>query len=141
MTLYNLRTTELGYRITKFTTDLDMESSYEMVSMPDGTFNCGCPAGHRQVCRHRQMIHDLVERVDTPWFYCFKDGDWSDPTGQARAEQEQREANAEGADSQPHGAMVAQGTLKPKVAGSSPAVAANLPEIPPEGYPPIKRRL
>lgn len=90
MTLYNLRTTEVGWRITKFTDDLEVESTYEMHDH-DGIV-CTCPAAQRPTCRHRQMFDLVLERVDTPWFLDFDTRAWVDPTGEARREAETEEA-------------------------------------------------
>lgn len=64
-TLYNLRTSDLGYRITKFT-DGEVESSY-LTSHEE----CTCPAGHRHTCRHREMIGIMLADgiCDTEWFW------------------------------------------------------------------------
>lgn len=81
MSLYNLKTNPaegLPFIITKFTSDLDVESSY-----PTGTSICECPAGHRPFCRHRQMLPNLRQRVDTAWFWDFEGEAWVDPTGEA----------------------------------------------------------
>ncbi len=70
MTLYNLRTNPaegLPFVITKFTSDLDVESSY-----PVGTSACECPAGHLPKCRHRTMLPNLRQRVNSAWFWDFK---------------------------------------------------------------------
>ena len=66
MSLYNLRTADGSYRITKFTNDLDVEASY-LVSPTE----CECPAGHRPSCRHRQMLPKMlaVGADDQPMFY------------------------------------------------------------------------
>lgn len=85
MNLYNLKTTELGFRITKFSMDLDMESSY---TLTDRT--CDCPQGHKPTCRHRRMLPLLKPRVDTAWFLCFETSQWSDPTGQAEQAYDER---------------------------------------------------
>lgn len=66
MTLYNVKRADETYRITKFTDDLDPESSY--LTTRD---SCECPAGHRDTCRHRQMLPSFIhhERINTPWFF------------------------------------------------------------------------
>lgn len=80
MTLYNLRTTETGYRITKFDSDLNISSSYN-VSM----IACECPQGHKPTCRHRKMLPLMLDRVDTAWFWHYDEAVWKDPTGEAKA--------------------------------------------------------
>lgn len=68
MTLYNLKTDGDNYRITKFTSDLDVESSY-LTSLTE----CECPAGHRPTCRHRQMLPHMLsnDMLDAPKFMDF----------------------------------------------------------------------
>jgi hypothetical protein len=56
MTLYNLKSTPSGdYRITKFTTDLEVESSYTLTRT-----ECTCPAGALPTCRHRKMLPAML---------------------------------------------------------------------------------
>lgn len=79
MSLYNLRTTGTAlFQINKFTSDLDLESSYNV-----GASLCECPAGHLPRCRHRTMLPTLLPRVDTAWFWDFEASAWVDPTGEA----------------------------------------------------------
>lgn len=80
MSLYNLRISGPDWIVTKFDDDLNVESSYKILS---GGAVCECPAGHRPTCRHRQMLGQLMERVDTAWFLDFDTRQWVDPTGQA----------------------------------------------------------
>lgn len=55
-TLYNCHHDGDQYRITKFI-DGTPEGSYLT------TFSeCECPAGHRDICRHRQMIPEFINR-------------------------------------------------------------------------------
>lgn len=51
MSLYNMKADGDHWRVTKFSADLEVESSY-LVSAEA----CDCPAGHRHTCRHRQML-------------------------------------------------------------------------------------
>ncbi|MFA6244805.1 MAG: hypothetical protein WC655_27925 [Candidatus Hydrogenedentales bacterium] len=71
MTLYNIRSDGDEYRITKFTNDLDVESSY-LTSHTE----CQCPAGSRPTCRHRQMLPTMLDAglLDTGGFYDFESG-------------------------------------------------------------------
>jgi len=68
MALYNLRSSDGDWRITKFDNDLNPESSY-LVSAEA----CECPAGVRPTCRHRQMLPKLLaaQAEDSPMFYDF----------------------------------------------------------------------
>jgi hypothetical protein len=72
MTLYNLKSALDDYRITKFTPDLDVESSYLIGRLGTGPWECECPAGSRNTCRHREMIPNLLPLVDTEWFWDFE---------------------------------------------------------------------
>lgn len=80
--LYNLRTSDLGYRITKFT-DGEVESSYLTSDQA-----CDCPAGHRTSCRHRQMLPQMLARhlADSDLFWDFDRGFSCDINGNARRE-------------------------------------------------------
>ena len=73
MTLYNAKQTPEGLRITKFTDDLDVESSY--ITSRDV---CECPAGHRDTCRHRQMVPEFEahDRINEPWFLDWDNDKW-----------------------------------------------------------------
>ncbi len=81
--LYSLRTTNKGFIVTKFDDDFNVESYYEM-TQSDGELRCGCPAGARPSCRHRQMFPQLVDRPDSGWFLDFDTRAWVDPTGEAQ---------------------------------------------------------
>lgn len=72
-TLYNCKSEGYQFRITKFDTDMNVESSYLLTSA-----TCECPAGHRPSCRHRDMLHKFLNReaVDTDWFLDFDRGGW-----------------------------------------------------------------
>lgn len=80
--VYNLKTIPSGWQVTKFDDDFNVESSYEM-TQSDGVVRCGCPAGQRPTCRHRQMFPMLQLRADTAWFLDFDTRQWVDPTGAA----------------------------------------------------------
>lgn len=71
MTLYNLKSDGDQYRITKFTNDLDVESSYILSET-----ECECPAGSRPSCRHRQMLPTMLAEAlcDSGGFYDFDNG-------------------------------------------------------------------
>jgi hypothetical protein len=113
MSLYNLRTTELGYRITKFDGDLNIESSYEMYNH-SGNFVCTCPAAQRPTCRHRQMIDELLPKVDRGFFYNYDHKTW---VFMAAFEPEV-------AESEPHSQEVKAEDFDSSIAGSNPAGAA-----------------
>lgn len=73
MPLYNLKTSNGEYKITKFDEDLNPESSY-LVSNDA----CECPAGHRSTCRHRQMlpVFQMAGRANTRWFFDIERDKW-----------------------------------------------------------------
>jgi hypothetical protein len=73
MTLYNVKRIEEAYEITKFTDDLDVESSYIT-----SRSTCECPAGVRDSCRHRQMLPEFIhnERINTGWFLDWDNKRW-----------------------------------------------------------------
>lgn len=70
--LYSCRHDGDQYRISKFN-DGDVESSY----LTDGE-SCDCPAGHRRMCRHREMLPLFIRRgaVNTGWQLDYDRGGW-----------------------------------------------------------------
>lgn len=63
-----------GFVITKYDTiGYEILSNYHMAD----AITCECPAGHRPTCRHRQMLPQMIDRIDTDWFYRFDDGVWA----------------------------------------------------------------
>lgn len=72
-TLYNCKHDGDQFRISKFDSDWNVESSYLL----DAT-NCQCPAGHRPSCRHRDMLPKFIARnaVGTQWFFDHDRGGW-----------------------------------------------------------------
>lgn len=71
--LYSCRHDSDQYRITKWSTDLEVEASY-LTTLAE----CDCPAGSRDTCRHRQMLPRFISRsaVDSDWFYDHDRGGW-----------------------------------------------------------------
>jgi|SRR5580704_4515061 hypothetical protein len=88
MNLYNCVTANGGYRITKFTHDYEVESSY--IVSADG---CDCPAGSRPVCRHRTMLPFFIdgEHIDDGWFFIWDTRQWLRPVGEAETVAEQNQ--------------------------------------------------
>src|SRR6266403_1732927 len=80
-TLYNCHTDGDDYRITKFDSLGNVESSY-LCSLD----NCECPAGHRPSCRHRHMLPRFLAKgaVNTFYFYDYDRQGWvtNEPNGQ-----------------------------------------------------------
>ena len=76
MNLYNCKHADGGYRLTKFTKDYEVESSY--VVSAEG---CDCPAGIRPVCRHHTMLPFFLEHdhVDDGWFFIWDTRQWLPP--------------------------------------------------------------
>jgi hypothetical protein len=73
MSLYRMHTTDDGMRITKLDDDLNPKSSY--LTSSDA---CQCPAGHRDTCRHRQMLplFSSTNRINTKWLYDYDTRKW-----------------------------------------------------------------
>jgi hypothetical protein len=71
--LYSCRHSGDQYRITKFTSDLEVESSYLCT-----VAECECPAGVQPTCRHRKMLPKFLQRdaVDTDWMFDYDRGGW-----------------------------------------------------------------
>jgi hypothetical protein len=76
MSLYNLKSADGQWRITKFTNDLEVESSY-LTSVTE----CECPAGTRPSCRHRTMLPRMlnVGAEDSEMFYDFDHDQFLEP--------------------------------------------------------------
>lgn len=75
MALYNCQHAGDEYRITKFDSFGNVESSYLC------TFSeCQCPAGVRPLCRHREMLPKFIARgaVNTGWQLDYDRGGWVD---------------------------------------------------------------
>lgn len=77
-TLYNCKSEidangQSHYRITKFDSDMIVESSY----ITDGV-SCECPAGERPTCRHRTMLPRFIARgaVNSFWFHDYDRNGW-----------------------------------------------------------------
>lgn len=80
--VYNLRSSSLGYAITKWV-DGNPEGSYHT-----SYAECTCPAGSRPTCRHRQMLPQMLERnlLDSPLFWNFDLKHSCDIEGNAKRE-------------------------------------------------------
>jgi hypothetical protein len=73
MSLYNCKPEGSNYRVSKFSNDLDVEASY--LTSNDG---CDCPAGHRNICRHRIMLPRFIAKNATAgqWFHNYEANQW-----------------------------------------------------------------
>lgn len=73
MSLYNIKENGSGYKITKFDEELNPLGHYSVSPR-----ECECRAGHRPICRHRQMLplFQALGRVNTGWFLEFEDNKW-----------------------------------------------------------------
>lgn len=73
MSLYNIKSLDGQFSITKFDGDLNPEANY-VVSETD----CTCPAGHRPTCRHRQMLPVFLscDAVDQAVYWDHEAGEW-----------------------------------------------------------------
>jgi len=72
-TLYNCHTDGDQYRITKFDSFGNVESTY-LCTVDE----CECPAGFRQTCRHRHMLPRFIAKgaVNSFWFYDYDRQGW-----------------------------------------------------------------
>lgn len=111
MNLYNIRETELGFRISKFDMDANFIISYE-VADNGRKATCTCPASQRPTCKHRKMIHKMKDHIDDGWFLCWETQKWHRPINEDAGVR----GEAEGPDS-----SMAKAT---KPVGSIPALAA-----------------
>jgi hypothetical protein len=80
MSLYNCHRTSIGYRMTKWDDDLDIESSYELSTI-QGRVLCPCFQGGKPSCRHRDMLAAFIKykTVDTDLFYDYDRRKWARP--------------------------------------------------------------
>lgn len=71
--LYSCRHSGDQYRISKFDSHFNLESSY----LTD-LHACDCPAGHRPHCRHRDMLPKFLNRehIGDNWFLDYDRGGW-----------------------------------------------------------------
>lgn len=72
--LYNCRVDGDQHRISKFDSDLNVESSY-LTTLSE----CECPAGHRDTCRHRTMLPRFLAKPGADrglWFHNFEQNQW-----------------------------------------------------------------
>lgn len=71
--LYNCRHSGDQYQITKFDEHMNVESSYLCTEA-----ECNCPAGHRRMCRHREMLPRFIQRghVNSSWMFDYDRGGW-----------------------------------------------------------------
>ena len=78
-TFYKLKQPDPNSRnltITKFNSNLDVESSYYMNYMPTkdgGYYDCQCPASKFD-CRHKGLMKAIVEagHINSEKFFCFE---------------------------------------------------------------------
>src|SRR6266403_771544 len=72
-TLYNCHTDGDQYRITKFDSFGNVESTY-LCTIDE----CKCPAGFRPSCRHRHMLPRFIAKdaVNSFWFYDYDRQGW-----------------------------------------------------------------
>jgi hypothetical protein len=84
MPLYNAKSQMPSeFVVTKFDDDLNVESSYLLLSTPEGLV-CECPAGVRPSCRHRDMLPLFVKynRVNSNWVLDWDGGkEWRQYVG------------------------------------------------------------
>lgn len=86
-TFYKLNTVpgaDKSFKITKFNSDLEVESSYFMNYIPStngGYYDCQCPASKFD-CRHKAIMKSIVDngQVDSSKFLCFETKMFKEPT-------------------------------------------------------------
>jgi hypothetical protein len=80
MSVYTVRAFEHGWRVTKFDSDLNVESSYAMLDEPKGVA-CECPQAARGHCRHIDILgmFQAEGRVNSGWFLDLDSGEWVPP--------------------------------------------------------------
>jgi hypothetical protein len=87
LTFYNLKTIPSQvedprandrpcFRVTKFSNDLEAESSYILNYLPSqngGYYDCNCPATKFD-CRHKSIMREFLNarKENTEYFYCFE---------------------------------------------------------------------
>lgn len=71
--LYSCRHDGDQFRISKFDEHGEVLSSYLCDEQ-----NCECPAGHRRMCRHREMLPLFIRRnaVNSGWWLDYDRGGW-----------------------------------------------------------------
>jgi len=76
MATYNCKVEHDCFRVTKFDSDMNVESSY----LTDGD-HCDCPAGVRPRCRHRTMLplFKASRATNGEAFYDFEREVWLTP--------------------------------------------------------------
>lgn len=92
MNLYNCKNANGGYRITKFNSDYEIETTLgSPASYVVSSEGCDCPQGHKETCRHRKMLPEFLEHnhVDDGWFFIWDTRMWIAPMGEARAAAEE----------------------------------------------------
>lgn len=98
MSLYNLKSADGDWRITKYDNDLNPEGSY-LVSADA----CTCPAGARPTCRHRQMLPKFLAAgaEDSGMFFHFETEQFLTPDlGESNSSSDLAETDDSSADSE-----------------------------------------
>lgn len=116
MILYNCKPSfdDGRYIITKWSADLDIESSY-ITSISE----CECPAGVRPTCRHRQMLPHFIatDHIGDDFFFCFDDQTWHQPFESVDHEAEEARVDAGATEFNPDGADTSVASVPSAPAG------------------------
>jgi hypothetical protein len=98
--LYNCHHAGDQYRITKFDSEMNPQGSY-LVTREE----CDCPAGLRRTCRHRNMLHDFLERqhIGDEWFLDYDRGGWVQMGPEHAQQEDTTDIMIELADNPPEG--------------------------------------
>lgn len=77
MTLYRIDPSDgSDFIVHKLDVDLNPKAVYHITGK-----TCDCPAGHRPICRHRQMLMEFKDlgRIGTGWLYDYDYDEWHEP--------------------------------------------------------------
>jgi hypothetical protein len=76
-----------SWKCIKFDRDHEVEGIYVINKIYSPTapnasiLTCGCFAGNKETCRHRQMVEvfDVTHRIDSGWTFDFDKKRWYEP--------------------------------------------------------------
>jgi hypothetical protein len=83
MNLYSIKTTDRGWRVTKFDRDLNVTACYRLTEKGQ----CDCPQAlnRHQACRHQAILKQFqqTKRLDSDWMLDFDRQEWLQPLAKA----------------------------------------------------------
>jgi len=79
--MYNCKRIPTGWRIIKWSDDLEVEASYELELVRGWSYRCQCFQGNKPSCRHRVMLEAFIKykALDSNLFYDYDGGKWVTP--------------------------------------------------------------